>query len=749
MVGDVLPKRKKFKMRKQKFGAAGCILFYLFATVSSVLGYLPSDLNKDTKVDLTDYAIFAQDWLGCNDPSDSNCNQCLPAAEGFGTGGAGSVVTIRIQAPQVMAGPDNRADMQYFGLRVGNELSSYTSNSYTYNRRGSTLQASREETNFYYDTGAALVPGAAGSIDERGAWLMYAEVDDRNPNLIRGWYHCEKWAPGPTDVLKTMAYAESYDGGRTFQKVCAENPSFNYPNNQFITCWTGYNGNAAQDSTGDAHIIRIGDYYYAYFLSTSDWLIHLARSLVSSHGLPGTWWKYYNGGFTQPGLGGNSTTPFPKGTQFLWGKFVVWNEGLSKFMDLTDRYLTGYSGIYLGFSNDNVLGWQTATSPYPFVVYEGDSNTRPSWDRVANANELHAYPGLCPLDGDNNGGIYTDKFWYTVNGYINPGEGFTQRYSLRQKITLQKTTSTLARDQVGRIEFVLFGHDHGNDTWATTYNTFGHYRKIVTLGYLCSANIAGTYPLYDLYISSHNDHMVSTNPSEAQKLRLLGYAFNTQYPGTVPIYRTWDPVKQDHSVTLDAGAAGVEFLLGYIFPAVGDEIFAFRYDSTEQTERPEGITPVWSGEQGWFNWYYKERKSDNSLVNMVYSPSGGTPGCYYKGQVWKSSTSSTPYLTSYGGRPGNSNRAVREWHAIDDGYIFINAKAFDIASDGGNGVDVIICKNDVSLWQKTITNQQPVLASFGLKVLHGDVISFEIDSKGNDTGDLTYFRPTIWFQKLS
>jgi hypothetical protein len=130
----------------------------------------------------------------------------------------------------------------------------------------------------------------------------------------------------------------------------------------------------------------------------------------------------------------------------------------------------------------------------------------------------------------------------------------------------------------------------------------------------------------------------------------------------------------------------------------------------------------------------------------VYNPIGGTAWQPSEEQVWASSAGSGAMLTSYGGLAGDNSKVVRAWHAIDDGYIFINAKAFDIASDGGDGVIVTICKNGTSLWQKTITDQQPVLACFGVKVLRGDVISFEIASIGDNTGELTYFRPTIWFQ---
>ena len=47
---------------------------------SSGTVYLQSDLTKDCRVNLLDFALIAGEWLYCTDPADSNCDQYLPLA---------------------------------------------------------------------------------------------------------------------------------------------------------------------------------------------------------------------------------------------------------------------------------------------------------------------------------------------------------------------------------------------------------------------------------------------------------------------------------------------------------------------------------------------------------------------------------------------------------------------------------------------------------------------------------------------
>jgi len=180
-----------------------------------------------------------------------------------------SVVVSRLQSPQVIDGPNNRSDTPSRAFWNGSEFSMYVANSYIYNMRGADTRSVSEAWDFYADDSASLAPGSAGNVDDNGGWILHAEVATENTNLVRGWYHAEQVRPGL--IRKSMAYCESHDGGRTFQKVCPEDPARNYPNNQFITAWTGYNGNTNADSAGDGRIVKVGKYYYCYFLATDTW----------------------------------------------------------------------------------------------------------------------------------------------------------------------------------------------------------------------------------------------------------------------------------------------------------------------------------------------------------------------------------------------------------------------------------------------------------------------------------------------
>ena len=678
------------------------------------------------------------------------------------------VVVSRLQTPQVLDGPNNRSDTPARAFWNGSEFSMYVAGGHTYNLRGGDLRSVSEAWDLYADASASLVPGGVGTFDDGGSWLLHVEADPENTNLVRGWYHAEQTRTGASN-RKTMAYCESTNGGRAFQKVCAADATRNYPHNQFITAWTGFAGNTNQDSTGDGRIVKVGNYYYCYFLSTENWGTHVARSLVTDHGRPGTWWKYYdpvgdggtNGTWSEPGLGGRSSSLFPHTTGTVYGREMTWNDGMKRFM-IEARVVpgTGFSGIYLAFSTNNLSGWQRA--PYPLVVSEGSGG---NWNRdLIPATELHAYQGFAALDGTTDGGFpavgsarFGTSFWYVVT-YLNPKEGFAERNLLRQKVNLWETTSSAPKDQVGRVELALFRHRDGADDWATTYNTFGHYRKIQTLGYLCTAGIVGTTPLYSL-INSTTNHLISTNQSEATKLSLLGYLFTNQVSGTIPLYRTTSSQVGIYSATTHASAPSEKILLGYLVPPVGDETFAYRYDATEQTEvvngGAEAVPFTRTGQQGYDNWFFAERLASGALIPLTYQPASAPVWYPNPTKVWASTNGPTgATLNAYGGTPGTNSSAARKWVAIDTGSVYVSARAFSRVATRGAGVNVSIQKNNRLLWQSTVTNSQSSArsVSFGkwVAVTQGDALTFQIAPLStNSTNANTYFRPTIWFERGS
>ena len=381
---------------------------------------------------------------------------------------SGLTIVSRIQAPQIIDGPNNSSDMPTPAFWNGSQYAMYSANAYVYPMFGQDMRTMFELWDFYNDTNSvSLSPGT--DFDNIGAWMMYVEVAHENTNLVRGFYHAEGWQTNGANVWdrKKIAYCESIDAGRTFQKVCAANPSLNYPNNLIITNWSGVAGLPGQDDTGDGHIIIVGNYCYCYFLQTASniWSTHVARSALSDHGLPGTWYKYYdpagdggtNGTWTQPGLGGESTCPF--GVDYIdgYGRQMTWNNGLNLFM-IDDTYwpaTPGITGLYLAYSDNNMFGFTRA--PYPLIATEGvytNSYNSTAWARTnVPSKELQAYYTFAANDDSTYGGYpplgsscVDTSFWYVAT-YLAPHEGFNKRYLLRQKVNLWRFPKSVEDDK--------------------------------------------------------------------------------------------------------------------------------------------------------------------------------------------------------------------------------------------------------------------------------------------------------------
>jgi len=103
---------------------------------------------------------------------------------------------------------------------------------------------------------------------------------------------------------------------------------------------------------GNPSAIIANGYIYVYYV---DWntsypdAIYVARAPVSSDGAPGSWEKYYNGSFSQPGLGGLSTAVQGRPTEndiFSGAPAVSYNTYLQKYLMVFD----------------SAVGWHYATS---------------------------------------------------------------------------------------------------------------------------------------------------------------------------------------------------------------------------------------------------------------------------------------------------------------------------------------------------------------------------------------------------
>ncbi|MCB0017707.1 MAG: hypothetical protein KDE09_07945, partial [Anaerolineales bacterium] len=295
---------------------------------------------------------------------------------------------MQIGPVEVIRGPDTVTDNPFNTLSGSSTLSGYLANSTTVGYIGGSLETLR------LFSSAVLQPGTG--FDSCGAWLNSAWQDD---SLTRAWYHAETACNYP-ETHKSVAYAESYDGGQTFIKP-------NYPANQVITAPANYT-HPDEDDEGDHHVLQVGNYLYLYFIPSRDWQLRLARSHIDDGGLPGTWHKYYNGSFSEPGLGGESSPLDPTGA--LTRSWISFNTYLNAYMGFSYVARNGeFAGFGFTMSPDGITDW----GALPYLVLQTE---REFWGPPDK--ELVEYPSMVSIygDSDNIGNVFW--LYYML---LNPG----------------------------------------------------------------------------------------------------------------------------------------------------------------------------------------------------------------------------------------------------------------------------------------------------------------------------------------
>ncbi len=424
------------------------------------------------------------------------------------------------------------ADSPFVAFNSGGQITGYTANGQSFKMQGPDMD------NLTLDANSILGAGTGTNFDNCGAWLQSLAFAD---NIIKGWYHAEKdcnYQIGQTH--KSVGYVESYDGGQTFVKP-------NYPNNVVLQGSVPQQPNM-NTGAGDQTVVRWKNNLYMYFMDLGDWHTGVARATVSSGGLPGTWWKWYNGGFTAPGLSSDVTTI---------GFFGVSASHNALFDALT---LIGTDKWFGGLKLSNSKNATTFTSVSEPLLITDDED----WARDPADKELIVYPSIITPAGNS----WVNGF-YLFYTYLQPGEDFTQRYLVYRKVEVS-ALPTAAQTQV-RVELNNYFSNSLVDNWTTNTmvpNDFGFTQK---LGYtFTQAQGTETTPIYDCNIPSWNDHMVGVGGCSGSGevfLRTLGWIWNVPKPNSLPLYRCIDWTNTDHFVSTNSTCDNngqMEFILGYI-----------------------------------------------------------------------------------------------------------------------------------------------------------------------------------------
>jgi hypothetical protein len=224
-------------------------------------------------------------------------------------------------------------------------------------------------------------------------WPYWIESVWADPSgVLFGWYHQEVGPCGGTNYLAVahIGAAISYDSGKTFLDLGTIIADGDPPNCK------SKNGFVA-GGNGDFSVILDRTSTYFYFLYSNyggpaaNQGVAIARMPYETRFNPGGMVrKYYNGGWSEPGINGQETPIFAAkvdwqsaNTNSYWGPSVHWNTFLSTYVVLMNRSCCAprypQAGIYTTYNPDlsNIAGW---TAPkklldtplwYPQVIGSG------------------------------------------------------------------------------------------------------------------------------------------------------------------------------------------------------------------------------------------------------------------------------------------------------------------------------------------------------------------------------------------
>jgi hypothetical protein len=219
-------------------------------------------------------------------------------------------------------------------------------------------------------------------------WLEAAWVDEDGTLFI--WYHHE---PGGVCGRSSLTAPEigaavSYDGGRTIQDLGTVLRS-----GDFFDC-NAKNGFFA-GGHGDFSVVPDRENGYFYFLFTNyggpleNQGVSIARMAFQDRFNPvDTVMKYFEGGWSEPGVSGRTTPIFPAVREWqredadsFWGPSVHWNSYLNQYVVLLNRACCAtrwpQEGVYISYNHD--LSQPEAWSPPQKILTKAQINHAPGY----------------------------------------------------------------------------------------------------------------------------------------------------------------------------------------------------------------------------------------------------------------------------------------------------------------------------------------------------------------------------------
>ena len=442
---------------------------------------------------------------------------------------------VRVGPPVVVRGPfPDELDAPFTALKLSDgTFRGFSANGVTYAIDGPNLSDMGGQRQ------AVLEPGAPGSINDCGRWLTSTT---RSGEIVIGMVHQERncdYDLGRTD--KSMAIATSSDNGLTWTDLG--------------TILTGTDTPQPDRITGEGDCTMLDgrdDYLYAYCLRNSDWQTIVARAPLSD---PTDWHKYYEGAWSEPGLGGKASAIGFLGPGAGYMLEPGWAAAVA-----TDPW---FGGLRLSLSTDKV---SFVDLDEPLLTIDGSD-----WDRPADT-DLIAYGTI--VNPDNGSNAVNPQFLLSYI-YVPQGKGFESRYLVHHDVSLSVENEPVAV-QVG-MALTRWSDPERNIYVTSTGPLTGDrlaYRRDTVVAYMLTRAPDGIasvkFAECSRDLSGHPDQMLaedgSCEPVGYARERTAGWLYAAEQPGAVPVYRCIDEAAQTHfasSAPDCEGLGAMEFLLGW------------------------------------------------------------------------------------------------------------------------------------------------------------------------------------------
>ncbi len=560
----------------------------------------------------------------------------------------------------------------------------------------------------------------------------------QHPDGVLAFIHVEGAPEGPGDTCPNdqcshVGLAWSVNGGYSYTylgKIISANPE-------------------STNIQGIPYVVKDG-YFYAYYHDGA--YVAVARALLSDViaqaklGQTLSWMKFYNGSFSQAGVGGLSSSL--TGNPF----------GISH----TDAAYSTYNGkIYL------------ATSIHTAAIRDAQGNCvdfpTPSWIDLYESPDGVSFTKIMRLDErldqevfhgfqyitfvDENGGdnsVVGQRFHvYGMTEHIKPTPPDCTYPFVSRETGLKWTVDLGTPTDFYRLS-TDYSATQGFKNWFYKYATPSAFINMIWNNIwqgndpnLVQSAIGGhPGPAADTALEWKAPHagvvMVAGTVTDMDRTCGDGVTATIELNGSQPLTgtRLWKgTIDNDDTV-------GVSHHLALRVET--NDVLRFQI-----TRRGDNYcdTTRWDPTVAFVNdsWIYASGFSSTHHLNR-WSYHGGTADLTYDAGLtwWKGSESGYPILAQGWTHPGPTMDAVLKWSAPYAGTVRITGTASDANTGCGDGVDVTIMKGGVSLWgPATVSAVASAAHDVAIEVAPGDEVTFVTNGRANHFCDATTWNPKV------